>query len=77
MLNTIDAVSRTKEDGIVDHDDHAEDELDDLNLCDVFLPPNSATKSSDCVVVVHGSVDEHVCPSTDGAIGAVVGVEEP
>jgi len=74
---TMSTVSRTKKHGIVDHDSHAEDELDDLDLGDVLLPPDGATKSSDGVVVVHGSVDEHVCPGADCTVGTVVDVEEP
>jgi len=73
----VDTVSGTEEDDIVDHDKHAEDKLDDLDLSDVLLPPDGAAKGCNCVVIVHGSVDEHVCPSTDVAVGTVINIEQP
>jgi len=77
MLCAVNAVSRTKEEYIVDHNSHAEDELNDLDLGDIFLPPNSATECSNGIVIVHRSVDEHVCPSANSAVCTVVNIEEP
>ena len=74
-----DTVNGADEQVIVDHDGHAQDELCDLDLGDVLLPPDSfsETKGGKGVVVVHGGVDEHVCPCADVAVCAVVDVEEP
>jgi len=77
MLSADSAGGHTNDKVFIDHCSNADNELSDLNLSDITLPPAGLAQSGDGVIIVHESVDNHVCPGTDGAIGAVVDEEEP
>ena len=77
VLSADSACGGTDECVFINHSGDADNELSDLDLSDITLPPTSHAQSSNRVVIVHKSMNDHVSPCTDCSIGTVIDVKEP